>query len=50
MNLVCLQETKIQDMSSACARNFGVGRFSNWKVMEIEGVAGGILLFWEKKA
>ena len=28
VDLVCLQETKIQEMSLACARNFGVGRFS----------------------
>ena len=28
VDLVCLQETKIQEMSSACARSFGMGRFS----------------------
>ena len=41
VDLVCLQETKIQEMSSACARSFGVGRFSEWKVVEAEGTAGG---------
>ena len=28
VDLVCLQETKIQEMSLACACSFGVGRFS----------------------
>ena len=27
VDLVFVQETKIQDMSSTCARSFGVGRF-----------------------
>ena len=27
VDLVCLQETKIQEMSAAYARSFGVGRF-----------------------
>ena len=49
VDLVCLQETKIQEMSAACARSFGVGRFFDWKVVEVEGVAGGILLFWDKR-
>ena len=49
VDLVCLQETKIQEMSSACARSFGVGRFSEWKVVEAEGTAGGIIVFWDKR-
>ena len=34
VDLVCLQETKIQEMSSADARSFGVGRLAKWKVVE----------------
>ena len=49
VDLVCLQETKIQEMTSACARSFGVGRFFDWKVVEAEGAAGGILLFWDER-
>ena len=48
VDLVCVQETKIQDLSNACARSFGVGRFHDWKALEAEGAAGGILLFWDK--
>ena len=49
VDLVCLQETKIQEMSADCAHSFGVGRFFDWKVAEAEGAAGGILLFWDKR-
>ena len=45
MDLVCFQENKIQDLSNACARIFGAGRFHDWKALEVEGPAGGILLF-----
>ena len=47
--MVCLQETKIQEMSADCARSFGVGRFFDWKVAEAEGATGDILLFWDKR-
>ena len=46
-DLVCLQETKIQEMSIDLVRSLGVGRQLNWKAMNAEGSAGGILLFWD---
>ena len=46
-DLVCLQETKVQVMNSALVRSLGVGRRLNWKVLEAEGSAGGILLLWD---
>ena len=49
VDLVCLQETKIQEMSSNRACSFGVGRFFDWKVAEAEGAMGAILLFWDKR-
>ena len=49
VDLVCLQETKIQEMSAADARSLGVGRLAEWKVVEAEGTAGGILVFWDKR-
>ena len=39
VDLVCIQETKIQDLSNACARSFGVGRLHDWKALEAEGAA-----------
>ena len=49
MDLVCIQETKIQDFSNACTCSFRAGRFHDWKALEAEGAAGGILLFWDKR-
>ena len=49
LDLVCLQETKIQEISTADARSFGVSRLAEWKVVEAEGTAGGILVFWDKR-
>ena len=49
MDLVCVQETKIQDLSNVCTRSFRAGRFHDWKALEAERAVGGILLFWEKQ-
>ena len=49
VDLVCLQETKIQEMSAADARSFGVSKLAEWKVVEAEGTAEGILVFWDKR-
>ena len=46
-NLVCLQETKVQEMNSALVRSLGVGRRLNWKVLDADGSAGGIHLLWD---
>ena len=46
-DVVCLQETKIQEMSIDLVRSLGVGRQLNWKAMNAEGSAGGILVFWD---
>ena len=48
-NLVCFQETKIQKMTTVVARSLGVGRNCDWRALDAEGTAGGILLFWNKK-
>ena len=50
VDLVCLQETKIQEMTTAVARRLGVGRLSDWRALNAEGSAGGIILFWDKKS
>ena len=46
-DLVCLQETKVQQMNIDMVRSLGVGRFLNWKALNAEGSAGGILLLWD---
>ena len=47
VDLVCLQETKVQEMNNDMVRSLGVGRFLNWKALNAEGSAGGILLLWD---
>ena len=49
-DLVCLQETKVQDMNIDMVRSLGVGRFLNWTALNAEGSARGILLFWDKRS
>ena len=45
VDLVCLQETKVQEMNNDMVRSLGVGRFLNSTALNDEGSAGGILLF-----
>ena len=47
VDLVCLQETKIQGMSRGLVRSLGVGRFLEWGAVDSRGVAGGIVVFWD---
>ena len=49
VDLVCLQETKIQGMNKDSVHSIGVGKFLEWKALDAEGTAGGILLFWDKR-
>ena len=49
VDLVCLQETKVQEMNNGMARSLGVGRFLNWRALNAEGFVGGILLIWDKR-
>ena len=44
-DIVCLQETKVQEMSVELARGLGVGRRLNWKVLNAEGSAGAYFCF-----
>ena len=49
VDLVCLQETKVQEMNNVMAPSLGVGHFLNWKALNAEGSTGGILLLWDKR-
>ena len=42
IDLVCLQETKIQSMSCRLIRSLGVGRFLEWAALDSRGMAGGV--------
>ena len=49
VDLVCLQETKVQDMTLRMARSLRAGRFTNWGTVDASGSTGCILLFWDKR-
>ena len=49
VDLVCLQETKVQEMNVDMVCSLEVGRFLNWTALNAEGSVGGILLYWDKR-
>lgn len=49
VDLVCLQETKMQDMSLRVVRSLGVGRLLEWGVLNARGTAGGVVVFWDNR-
>ena len=50
MDLICIQETKIQAMSDSIARSICSERFLDWKAVNAEGVSGGILICWDRRS
>ena len=50
VDLICIQETKIQSMSESIVRSLGSGRFLNWKVVNAKGASGGILICWDRRS
>ena len=49
VDVVCLQETKIQEMSQGVIHNLGGGRFLGWGAVNARGAAGGVVVFWDKR-
>ncbi|RVX06412.1 hypothetical protein CK203_023562 [Vitis vinifera] len=50
VDLLCIQETKIQDLSNRVVRSLGSGRFLGWKALDAFGSVGGLLIFWDKRS
>ena len=50
VDLLCIQETEIQPMSEGVVRSLGSRRFLDWRALDAEGVAGGILICWDKRS
>ena len=44
-DVVCLQETKLKEVSNRMIRSLGVERFLEW--VAIKGASRGILIFWD---
>ncbi|RVX05821.1 hypothetical protein CK203_023850 [Vitis vinifera] len=49
VDLICIQETKIQSMSDSIARSLGSRRFLDWKAANAEGALGGIFICWDRR-
>ena len=49
VDIVCLQEIKVQNMCVGLVHSLGVGRFLDRGSVDAEGSAGGILVFWDKR-
>ena len=49
VDLVCLQETKIQEMSRSLIRSLRVKRFLEWGAVDSKGAGDGIVVLWDNK-
>ena len=49
VDVVCIQETKIKEMTTGLVRSLGVRRHLDWRAINSRGTAGGILVFWDNK-
>ena len=45
VDLVCLLETKMTEMSLGVVRSLGVGRFLEWGALNVRGTARGVVVF-----
>ena len=50
VDLLCIQETKIQLMSKGVVKSLGAGRFLDWRALEASGSAGGVLICSDKRS
>ena len=49
VDVVCLWETKMQDMSIRMVQSLGVGRFLQWGAMNARGASKGVVVFCDNK-
>ena len=43
VDVVCFQETKVQEMNRVIVQSLGMGRFLEWGALNSKGAAGGWL-------
>ena len=49
VDLVCLQETKLKEVTCGIIRSLIAGRFVEWVASNVEGASGGILILWDPR-
>jgi exonuclease III len=47
--VICLQETKLENISRSVVRSLWSNRFTDWKFLESEGAFGGVLIMWDNR-
>jgi exonuclease III len=47
--VICLQETKLENIGRSVVRSLWSNRFADWKYLESEGASGGVLIMWDKR-
>ena len=48
-DVVCLQETKMESISTGVVRSIWGSPFVGWDFQAVEGASGGMLLMWDKR-
>ena len=49
VDVVCLKETKLKDLSRGTLRSLAVGRYMEWATTYSEGASEGILIMWDNR-
>ena len=49
VDVVCLQETKLKEITRGVIQSLGVGRFLDWTTINVEGASRGIVIFWDSR-
>ena len=49
VDVVCLQETKLKEVSKWMIKSLGVGRFLEWVAIKVEGASGSIFIYWDTR-
>ena len=49
VDVVCLQETKLDKVDGRVISNIWGNRFVGWEVLNAVNTAGGVLLLWDKR-
>lgn len=47
LDLLCLQETKMEAMSEGVLKSLGVSCCLEWSILEAKEAARGIMVFWD---
>ena len=48
-NVICLQETKVEEVERGFVRDIWGGSFVEWKDLPARGASGGVLVCWDSR-